>query len=236
MLIDLHVYNDGNLEALFASAKQRGLDGLAVLGDTSFADLLAVRDAAGNSEMLGLRGCEVETNRGRLMCFFGDIEAVVEEGLQFKAEEGNPPAASKVIAAVNEKGGVVIAAHPYYKQIDNPMGDHIFSLEGIHACEAASPLAAGMQRDLAIEASESLDLPCVGGSSARNAEHVGLAVTAFAEELSNEADLVKAIKLGHCFALMCHDEVPAEARPSAPARAGQSQGRQRRRRRGPRRD
>jgi len=217
VLVDLHVHSEGGVQDMFEHAKEMGLDGLGFTDGPDFGELDAIRSCAEASGLKGFCGCAVETNRGVLLCYFPDLDAV-KDGSWISSEEDKLPAVADVVTAVEERGGVTIAAHPYYKAIPSPMGDHIFSIAGLHACEAASPLATGMQRDLAIEASDSLSLPCTGGSAARTAEHIGMAVTFFPDGIETEADLCKQIRDRRCFALMTLDEVPREARPSQPAR------------------
>jgi hypothetical protein len=238
VLIDIHVHNEGNPGALFAQAKALGLDGLAFTDGPELADVDALRAAGAEAGLAALCGAEVATNRGVLLCFFPDVDALRSQGPWLTLDGDKLPVASDVIAAVEARGGVAIAAHPYYKQVPVPMGDHIFTLKGLHACEAASPLTTGMQRDLAIEASESLQLPCVGGSSARTEEHVGLAATVFPDPVRSEADLVRQIRERRCFAVLGMEHVPTDARPSQPARPRPPQGHHRRRGRrgGPRRE
>jgi len=231
MLFDLHVHNEGQPGLMLEHAKALGLDGVAFTGAPDFADLDSLRDAAREAEFKALVGCSIETNRGVLLCFFPEPEAIKSEPPWIESKEDGLPSAMEVIQAVQARDGVTIAAHPYYKQVAAPMGDHIFSLEGLNACEAASPLATGMQRDLAIEASESLSLPCVGGSSARTEEHIGLACTYFVEPVENEADLVRLIRERKCVAFTSLEEIPEDAQPSTPTQP-RSQEHRRHQRRG----
>jgi len=220
VLFDLHVHSEGGVQAMFEHAKELGLDGLGFADGHEFEAADEIRGAAEATGLRGFCGATVATNRGVLVCYFPELDQV--KGSDWVTlEDDKLPAAADVIKAVEERGGVTIAAHPYYKSIPSPMGDHIFSLEGLHACEAASPLTTGMQRDLAIEASDSLSLPCTGGSSARTSEHVGLAVTFIPDEIESEADLCRVIREKKCYALMTLDEVPPDARPSQPARPRQ---------------
>ncbi|MFH1808918.1 MAG: PHP-associated domain-containing protein [Pseudomonadota bacterium] len=233
MLIDIHVHNEGNPGAMFEHAKAQGMDGLAFAGSPDFADVDAVRAAGAAAGLTALCGCSVATNRGVLLCFIPDLESARSAGNWLGVDADKLPAATDVITAVEALGGVVIAAHPYYKQVPAPMGDHIFSLQGLHACEVASPLTTGMQRDLAIEASETLQLTCVGGSAARTEEHVGMAATYFPEPVASEADLVRQIRERRCFAVMSLEHLPTDARPSQPARPRPPQRNRRRGRRPP---
>jgi len=217
VLVDLHVHSEGGVREMFEHAKQIGLDGLGFADGPGFEALDDIRSAAQDTGLKGFCGCAVQTNRGVLICYFPDVATLRTSGPWLTVDPDKPPAAKDVVIAVEQRSGVVIAAHPYYKAIPTPMGDHIFSISGLHACEAASPLATGMQRDLAIEASDSLHLPCTGGSAARTAEHVGMAATFFPEDVADEAALCQAIRDKKCFAVLAHSEVPREARPSTPA-------------------
>lgn len=223
---------------MFERAKQIGLDGLGFTDGPDLEHLEEIRAAAKETGVLAFCGCAVATNRGVLLCFVPEVEALRTDGAALRGSDDKLPAANDVIATIDALGGAVIAAHPYYKAIPSPMGDHIFSLAGLHACEAASPLATGIQRDLAIEASESLALPCIGGSAARTPEHIGMAATFIPEEVTSEADLCRMIREKKCFALMALDELPSNAHPSSPAqrpRYQRGRGRGRGRRPPPRR-
>lgn len=217
MLVDLHVHNEGGVSEMFEYAKKIGLDGLGFTDGPDMAASEEIHELAEKTGLLGFCGSAIETNRGLLLCFFPNPKEVgAESWVEVGGEK--PPVANDVVTAVEQRGGVAIAAHPYYKAIPLPMGDHIFSITGLHACEAASPLATGMQRDLAIEASDSLSLPCIGGSAARTSEHVGLATTFLPGVVESEADLCTMIRDKKCFALMALAELPRDARPSTPAR------------------
>lgn len=219
MLIDLHVHDDGDLAALFARAQAVGIDGLGFTLDRQLNGLEAVRNAAAGQSVQAYCGCRVSTNRGELLCYFPNLEALGDEGDWLgEVEAGKLPSIEKVIAEVESRAGVAIAAHPYYKNLPAPMGDHIFSIKGLHACEVASPLTTGMQRDLAIEAAESMNLPSVGGSSGHNADDLGVAMTYFISDIDDEAALVAAIRAQKCYAVMSFAHLPEDARPSAPAK------------------
>lgn len=220
MLIDIHVHNDEALAPLFAQAKEMKLDALGFTLNEQFDGLEELRTAAQEQDLKVFCGCRVSTNRGELLCYFPDPEALQgEENWLGDTEAGKLPAVEQVIEQVHAKDGAVIAAHPYYKDLPAPMGDHIFAIKGLHACEVASPLTTGMQRDLAIEAAESMKLGSVGGSSAHSPDELGLALTYVAEDLADEAALVEAIRDQRCFAVMGFAHLPEDARPSAPARA-----------------
>lgn len=220
MLIDLHVHTDEPVAPLLAKAEEMGLGALGFTLNEQFAGLAELRAAAENLEVKVFCGCQVSTNRGELLCFFAHPETLQNEaGWLGEIEPGKLPAVEQVIEQVQARDGVAIAAHPYYKDLPAPMGDHIFAIKGLDACEVASPLTTGMQRDLAIEAAESMKLGSVGGSSAHFPDELGLAMTYVAEDIADEAALVEAIREQRCYAVMGFAHLPEDARPSAPARS-----------------
>ena len=231
MLIDLHVHNDEALTPMLARAEEMGINALGFTLNAQFDGLDDLRATAQGQAVKAFCGCRVSTNRGELLCYFADPEAVRDDANWLgESEAGKLPVVDQVIEAVQSRGGAVIAAHPYYKDLPAPMGDHIFAIKGLHACEVASPLTTGMQRDLAIEAAESMKLGSVGGSSAHSPDELGLAMTYIADDVTDEAALVEAIRGKRCFAVMGFAHLPDGARPSAPARArGSYRGRRGRR-------
>ena len=106
----------------------------------------------------------------------------------------------EVLARVHALGGVAVAAHPYDKTIDHPSGDFIFTLDGLGAIEGLHGRKKGSHNDLAIEAADHLNLPCVGGSGALGAaSEVGSAATLFRDPVASEADVVAQLKAGTVF-------------------------------------
>ncbi len=218
MLIDLHVHSHHSPGCALAprdlvrSAREAGLDGL-VLTDTNTLDGLEELREAGRAEgVLALCGAELVTDHGHYLCYFPAPEKVPALPQLLGPM---PWAAREAIDAVRAQGGVVVAAHPYDKSIDRPSGDFIFSLEGISAIEALCARRKGPASDLAVEAADHMNLPCVGGSGAKGSlDEVGAAATLFREPVANEADLVRQLAGGHVFC------VAVGATPAGPDRHG----------------
>jgi hypothetical protein len=106
----------------------------------------------------------------------------------------------EVLEKVRALGGAVVAAHPYDKTIDRPSGDVIFTLDGLAAIEGLHGRKKGSANDLAVEAADHMNLPCVGGSGALDAlGQLGTAATLFRDPVASERDLVAQLKAGTVF-------------------------------------
>lgn len=206
MLIDLHVHTrhspDSSLtpQEAIAAAEALGLDGLA------FADVDTV---AGREEILGLRteaplalffGVELSTDHGRLLCFFPDPDATPdpEELLGPKPEDGWP--VRDALRKLRDAGAAVIASRPYDRELPRPMGDVLFTLEGLSAVEGLAGRLPDSANEHAISAAAHLDLPCVGGSGARSGEEIGSALSLFRDAIASQRSLVEALIAGHVWA------------------------------------
>jgi hypothetical protein len=213
MLVDLNVglsQRDGTTVdplALVQAAQSAGLDGL-VLTQTSlgFPDIAAYRAAAEPAGLSLFAALHVPTNRGLVLCVLPDPSRPLGE--EWAAGESGLLDAEKVIDAVEDLGGVTIALRPYDREVAKPMGDHIFSLVGLHACETQSGRLADAVNALALEAASNLELPCVGSSSASGTDGLGRAATLFRVTVKNEADLVEAIRHGDVWPVAISNRMP----------------------------
>ena len=218
MLIDVHVHSHHSpgctLEprAVVRRAREVGLDGI-VLTDTNTLDGLEEVRAAGREEgLLALCGVELVTDHGHYLCYFPDPAQVPAPPQMF----GHTPwPVREVLERVRAMGGAVVAAHPYDKSVERPSGDYIFTLEGIAALEGLNARRRGPANDLAIEAADHMNLPCVGGSGALpTLDDIGKAATLFREPVASEADLVRQLKSGQVFCASIGAPPPVAARSS----------------------
>jgi hypothetical protein len=202
MLIDLHVHSHHTAgcalkpaEAL-RRAREAGLDGVAFTDTNTLEGLEEFRAAGREEGLLALCGVEITTDRGHYLCFFPDPAKVPAPPQMF----GNTPwPAREVVRRVGEMGGVVVAAHPYDKTVERPSGDFIFTLEGLAAVEGLNGRRKGPANDLAVEAADHMNLPCIGASGAHALEDIGRAATLFREPVRGEADLVAQLRSGSVF-------------------------------------
>jgi predicted metal-dependent phosphoesterase TrpH len=208
MLIDLHAHSQHTRGGTLAprdvlrAARAAGLDGVAFTDLDTLEGLDEIRAAGREEGLLALVGVEIATDRGHYLCFFPDPARVPAPPQLFGATRPWP--VREVLAKVRELGGVVVAAHPYDKSIDRPGGDLIFTLDGLSAVEGLHGRKRGTANDLAVEAADHLNLPCVGGSGALDdLAQVGGAATLFRDPVATEADLVAQLRAGtvYCVAL-----------------------------------
>lgn len=220
MLVDLQVSNTGKdgagvePDAFVASLKTAGLDGAVITGaDGQFADLSELKKAAEARDVVLFAGARIPTHHGLLLAVLPDPIAAWSPG------EGGLYDAEQVIQAVEEKGGVTVALRPYDRDVPRPMGDHIFTLQGLAACEVQSGRLQPSANELALEAASNLELPCVGSSAAQGTDGLGTAATLFRSALKSEADLIEAIRHGDCWPVTFSTAVPV-ARPAQQSRGG----------------
>ena len=203
MLIDLHVHSHHTRGCTLTPrdairrAKEAGLDGIAFT-DLNVLDGLDEIRAAGRAEgFLALCGVELATDRGHYLCFFPDPARVPAPPQVFGS--ATPWPARDVLARVREMGGVAVAAHPYDKTVERPSGDFIFTLDGLAAIEGLNTRRKGPANDLAVEAADHMNLPCVGASGAHAIEEIGKAATLFRDPVTSEADVVAQLRAGTVF-------------------------------------
>ena len=199
MLIDLHVHSHHTRGCTLAPrdilrrAKDVGLDGVAITDLNTLDGLDEIRAAGREVGILALAGVEVATDRGHYLCFFPEPEKVPAPPQMFGS--ATPWAARDVLEKVRELGGVAVAAHPYDKSIERPSGDFIFTLDGLSAIEGLNGRRKASANDLAVEAADHMNLPCVAGSDAHaSLEQIGGAATLFRDVVRTEADVVAQIR------------------------------------------
>lgn len=197
--IDMHVHTPGSdghgtPEAYVLAAKAAGLDGIAITDHHHTCnhenDLIAA--AFQNEGMLVIRGCEYSTANGHLLIFGVDVDKL---GLGFY------PPMQTVIIKVVAAGGVCVPSHPYYGYAKGMLGDKLYKLTGVPACEgfngrleAEMPIKNGHAR----KAAAKMGIATTGGSDAHWAEDVGLAYTEFPEDVKDEKGVLEALKTGRC--------------------------------------
>lgn len=219
MIVDLQVNLEtptgapADPELLVQSAKKAGLDGLLITtAGNIIPDVAMIRRAGEAHGVAVFRGAKIASNHGLLLCILPDPEVELSAGWA-EATDGVFDANS-VIDAIEDRGGVTVALRPYDRELALPMGDHLFSLQGISACEVQNGRLTEEANDLALEAASNLEMPCVGTSDAAGADGIGTAATLFRTRLGSEAELCDAIRQGECWPVTFSSELPAMDTPS----------------------
>ncbi len=213
MIVDLQVNletQEGGAvepEALVSGAKAAGLDGIVLTQEGNLQPDIAAYQAAAESEGIQVfAGNKLATNHGLILCILPDAAELPEDWAT--KDENEAYEASSVIDAIEARGGVTVALRPYDRAVDKPMGDHLFTLQGLSACEVQNGSVSVDANDLALEAATSMEMPCVGTSCAKGAEGLGTAATLFRGKVSNAQELVEAIREGACWPVTFADALP----------------------------
>lgn len=213
MIVDLHVNleaEDGALvdpEELATAAKTAGLDGMVLTQEGVMKpDLEPYRAAADAQGLTVLRGARLATNHGWILCIFPDG---ADLGADWAEMDGEFYDANSVIDGAEARGGATIALRPYDRDLSKPMGDHLFVLHGLSACEVQNTDLSESVNALALEAASSMEMPCIGSSGARGTEGLGSCATLLRDPVSSETQLIEVIRSGDCWPVTFSDRVPA---------------------------
>lgn len=233
MIVDLQVNletKDGGLvdpNLLVEKAKAAGLDGVVVTKEGDLMpDVQSFRDVAAPHGFKVFAGAKVATNHGLLLCILPSTATRPSEGFAQRVDDVYD--ANAVIDAVEQLGGVTVALRPYDRDVPRPMGDHLFSLQGLAACEVQNGRISDIANDLALEAASNMEMPCVGTSCADGTEGLGSSATLFRAKVETETDLVEAIRSGDCWPVSFSDRAPKpEARDNGDRRRDPGRGRDR---------
>ena len=206
-----------------------GLDGVAFTETNTqdgFEELLALEGTTPVKIFIGL---ELVTDKGQYLCFFPKPELAPEPVQMWGSNREKPWSAAECIPKLRSLGAAVVAARPYDRDFQYPAGDFILTLAGLNAVECFNPKVRQTANELALEAAESLKLPCVGGSDARaSLDELGRAATVFRKPIHTQEGLVQALFAGEYWAVMM-GELPKLTRPGeARDTEGRKEGRRRR--------
>lgn len=205
MLVDLQVEIPSDVDNLIASTKAAGLDGIVLTSNETLFPV--VTDLKDNEEgVLVFSGAKVATNNGLLLCLIPNPQE--ELGDDWAEKDGDVYDAISVINAIESLDGVVVALRPYDRDVELPMGDQIFGLTGISACDVQNGRLSQNSNGLALEAASNLELPCVGLSSAADVSELGTSATLFRTQLASEEELIEAIRHGECWPVLFSGEAP----------------------------
>ncbi len=196
MKIDLHIHSRFSydccteLRDIVRVARAKGLDGVCITEHHTYARSAPWRRAARvMDDFVVLTGAEASTDIGHLLIFgLGDDSWNTWDGRTYlKAED--------VARWVNNRGGAVVAAHPF--RYDGRYGsERICRIPGITAIETWNARCTPEEVALAREEAARLGLPTTGGSDAHVGHAAGDAYTVFEDLVASEEALVAALKSG----------------------------------------
>jgi predicted metal-dependent phosphoesterase TrpH len=203
LLIDLHTHthplsHDSLLsaDALIEASKAAGLDGVCLTEHDFFWEPEKARELAERHSFLVLPGIEVNTEHGHIVAFGLDKYVYGMHRIHELAE------------LVEQTGGVMIAAHPYRRQLPFELrheGDWSEALEQAAANDAYRHVQAietqngrGSDRENAFSQAicQRLGLAAVAASDSHDARDVGRCATQFERPITGLEDLIGELRAG----------------------------------------
>ena len=189
-VIDMHVHTFPasrcsrlKVPELLSKASAVGLDGVCITDHNSFnggREALKLQEAYDVKVFLGI---EVDTRDGQVLIFG------VEEDIPIYLP------VVEILDFVHERGGVVVAAHPFRPFIG--LGDLVYEVE-LDGIEVLNPNCTPDENFKAKTAAEILKIAGIGGSDAHIKERLGTVATSFEKEIEDEEDLIFSIKERRC--------------------------------------
>lgn len=200
-ILDLHVHtspaspcSSADVDLLIREAKRVGLDGVCLTDHNHVWTRHEIEALSRKHAFLVLRGNEITTNQGDMITFG------LEEEIQgiIKLEDLR----RKVLQA----GGFMIVAHPFRgfllfgtghlgmtpeKAMERPL------FRSVDAVEVLNGKVTERENATASEVAAGLGLPVTGGSDAHEVSEVGLCATRFFCAITNEEQLLEALKTGN---------------------------------------
>lgn len=194
MRLDLHVHlspfsscSGLSLEELFASAGDRGLDGVCVTDHGTYDGYHAAADAAGEHALAVFMGVEITTARGDMLVYSED-ELPLRD-LPFGVDP------QRLIDVAATSGGLCFAAHPFRTSALS-LGVGLDGLRGLRGVETRNGNCSSAQNAAAEAAALRLGLLAVGGSDAHSAGQLGTWYTEFDHDVTDQAAFVAALARG----------------------------------------
>ena len=208
MLIDLHNHtwpksHDSVLDPrdLAERAKAAGLDAICL---TEHDALWAEEDAAAIAEEIGMPvipGCEVSTDEGHILAW--GMEKYV-----FGMHR-----VSRLAEHVRERGGALVAAHPYRRQIawkDDPdewasaleKASRNAAYEHCIALEVLNGRGRERENNFSLDLATALQMPGTAGTDSHAVHDIGKVATWFeTDSIETWQDLVRELKTGNFYAV-----------------------------------
>ena len=238
MLIDLHAHShlskgcELEPRAVLERAALHGLDGVAFTETNTQDGCDELLELSGRSKVKVFVGLELVTDKGQFLCFFPKPHLAPEPVQMWGSNREKPWSAAECLPKVKSLGAVIVAARPYDQDFPHHAGDFILTLDCLSAVEGYNPRVSQTANELAMEAAESLHLPCVGGSDARaSLDEIGRGATFFKDPVESQEGLVAALLAGNCWVTMM-GELPRLPRPGGEGREADGRKKEGRRRGG----
>jgi predicted metal-dependent phosphoesterase TrpH len=202
MIIDMHVHSKksedsratvvGYLQWLLKKKDILPIDGLVLTEHRQFDRDSDYRNLEDEYGIRIFKGSEVETDYGHVLVY-GVNETILE---RFDFADVRLPA-QDVIADVEELGGIAIPCHPGRPTVG--LCEHYQQkppLEGVRAVEVLNGGSRQGENERVTDLVKKYGYGAVGGSDSHLVSFIGICATKFPREVSDEEDLVRALREG----------------------------------------
>ena len=202
MIIDLHAHSKksedsrasvvGYLQWLIKKRDVLPVDGIVLTEHRQFDAASDYRTLEDEYGIRIFKGSEVETDYGHMLVY-GVNTTMLE---RFDFGDVRLPA-QEVIDDVADLGGIVVPCHPGRPTVG--LCEHYLqkpALERVRAVELLNGGSRGGENERARELVDQYGYAAVGGSDSHLVSFIGVCATEFPREISDEEDLVRALKEG----------------------------------------
>jgi len=205
MILDLHAHSiksdDGRAKVQnycqWIKAKNIAIDGFVLTEHRQFDNESDYSELAKKHGLTVLKASEVETEYGHVLVFG------VTQGLQREFDFANIHLSlAQVLEACDAHNAIAVPCHPGRKRVG--MAAHLDEFgvpEGVKIVEVFNGGSRGSEDEVAQQMASDLDYLGIGGSDAHIVSHIGRCGTRFQASISNEGELVEALKAGEFEAL-----------------------------------
>jgi histidinol phosphatase-like PHP family hydrolase len=196
LLVDMHVHTNISSrcssvmpEELVERAKELGLDAVCVTEHSTFVGAQVNYEYARDHGFKVFRGLEVYTEQGDMLVF----------GWEARIRYYLFPF-SDLVAEVEKRDGIIIPAHPC-RGISDVRHRHRLDLDdevrdAISIIETHNGAISRKSNEQAEKIRRKYGLFGVGGSDAHHASHIGRCLTVFEDDISDERELIGALRSG----------------------------------------
>lgn len=198
--VDLHIHtfpasqcSSATADEMIQEAKRIGLDAVCITDHNYVWDNTGIEALREKYDILILRGNEITTDQGDMLVFgmYKDIHGIIKlENLKKEVLKAD----GFMIVAHPFRGFLVFGAGQLGLTAEKARTRALFQF--VDAIEVLNGKVTENENKLAAEVAAGLKLPATGGSDAHEVYEVGKYATRFVSSISNEKELLAALKSG----------------------------------------
>jgi hypothetical protein len=198
LLIDPHVNPLALTPADFIQQMiEASIDGVVLTLKHQVKEALPYIQALNENDFIVFQGVELQLQKGSIV-FIPDQLDTKFIRTDFNPKNGQFWSQNDAFALLSQFAGVVIAVHPYSRIATSSLGDLLFQLPRLDAIETRVGKGNAIRDLLCDEACKYKKTARIGSCSG-DVKKLGMAVTAFNDQIESQADLTQAIRDQLCW-------------------------------------